>query len=161
MAGKKEPLAIDRDKKSIKVTALPQGTVIDHLARGTALQVIQALGIEEAGTLLIGMNLESKKLGQKDLIKIENKELSQDEINKIALMSPGATFSIIRDFKVVEKVCPELPERVEGLVRCANPSCVTNKYDERSVFLVLRRDPVKVRCYYCERAFKKEEIVFR
>lgn len=160
MVEKVEPDPGTPEKKSIKVTALPQGTVIDHLARGTALKVIQALGIEEAGTLLIGLNLESKKLGQKDLIKIENKELSQDEINKIALISPGATFSIIRNFKVVEKVSPELPKRVDALVRCANPSCVTNKYEVPSIFQVLRRDPVRVRCYYCERTFKKEEIAF-
>lgn len=149
------------DKKSIKVTALREGTVIDHLAQGTALKVIQALEVEDDRTLLIGLNLESKKFGFKDLIKIEKKELSQEDINKIALLSPGATFSIIRDFKVLEKVFPELPEQVENLVKCTNPSCVTNTYETPSIFMVLSRDPVRVRCYYCERTFKKEEVVFR
>jgi len=146
--------------KSIKVTALREGTVIDHLAQGTALKVIQALEVEQDRTLLIGLNLESKKFGYKDLIKIEKKELSQEDINKIALLSPGATFSIIRDFKVLEKVFPELPEQVENLIKCTNPSCVTNKYETPSIFTVLNRDPVRVRCYYCERAFMKEEVVF-
>jgi aspartate carbamoyltransferase regulatory subunit len=149
------------DKKKIKVSALREGTVIDHLAPGAALKVIQALGDETTNELLIGLNLVSKKLGHKDLIKIERKELSQEEINKIALISPGATFSIIRDFKVADKVFPELPESVVDLVRCANPSCITNKYDTPTVFFVLKRDPVRVRCKYCERTFKREDIVFK
>lgn len=161
MNKKVEPDSGALDKKSIKVTALREGTVIDHLARGTALKVIQALEVEDDRTLLIGLNLESKKFGYKDLIKIERKELSQEDINKIALLSPGATFSIIRDFKVMEKVFPELPGQVENLIKCTNPSCVTNKYDTPSIFTVLNRDPVRVRCYYCERTFKKEEVVFR
>jgi len=161
MSNKLEPDPGFPEKKQIKVTALREGTVIDHLARGTALKAIHALGMEMTNTLLIGLDLESKKLGRKDLIKIENKELSQEEANKIALISPGATFSIIRDFKVVDKVSPELPDRVEGLIRCSNPSCVTNQYDLRTVFLVQKRDPVKVGCYFCERTFTKEEIVFK
>lgn len=151
----------DSRERKIKVTALKEGTVIDHLACGTALKVIQALNIEKDKTLLIGLNLESKKLGSKDLIKIENKELSQEEVNKVAILSPGATFSIIREFEVADKVFPELPEFVEGIVKCTNPSCVTNKYDMPSVFKVVSRDPVKLGCKYCESSFKKEEIVFK
>lgn len=151
----------DSQGKEIKVTALKEGTVIDHLASGTALKVIQALNIEKDKTLLIGLNLESKKLGSKDLIKIEKRELSQEEVNKIAILSPGATFSIIRNYEVADKVFPELPELVEGIVECTNPSCVTNKYDIPSVFKVVNRDPVKLGCKYCESSFKREEIVFK
>lgn len=149
-----------RPKKSIKVTALYKGTVIDHLAGGSALKVIEALGIGMEGPATIGLNFESKKHEVKDLIKIENKELTQEEINKIALISPGATCSIIRNFKVVEKIRPELPDRVEMLVECNNPSCVTNKYEIPTVFIVRERDPIRLRCYYCERIYKKEEIQF-
>jgi len=149
-----------RPKKSIKVTALFNGTVIDHLDGGSALKVIEALDIGMEGPATIGLNFESKKHRTKDLIKIENKELTQEEINKIALISPGATCSIIRNFKVVDKIRPELPNRVEKLVKCNNPSCVTNQYEIPTVFTVLERDPIKLRCYYCERSFKKEEIQF-
>jgi len=161
MVRKVEPDPGSPDKKSIKVTALREGTVIDHLAHGTALRVIHALGIEGTREILIGLNLESKKLGRKDIIKIERKELSQEDINKIAIISPGATFSIIRDFKVAEKVFPELPKKVEGLVNCTNPSCVTNKFGIPTVFFVLRQDPVRLRCKYCERTFRKGEIVLK
>ena len=148
-------------EKSIKVTALKRGTVIDHLRKGTALRAIQLLGLQTESTVTIGLNLESKKLGSKDLIKIENKELTKEEANKIALLSPDATFSIIRDFKVVDKKYPELPDRIEGLVKCTNPNCVTNHYEDvETRFLVLRKKPVKLRCFYCERVFSGKEIVF-
>jgi len=154
MSNKIEP------SKSIKVSALRQGTVVDHLNKGTAIRVIQVLNLQnEPGTVTIGLNLDSGTYGLKDLIKIENKELTKDEVNQIALLSPQATFSIIRDFKVVEKRYPELPDTVEGLVNCTNPSCVTNKYDNvNSRFVVLGKNPIKLRCHYCERSFAEEEI---
>ena len=147
--------------KSIKVSALKQGTVIDHLRKGTALRVIQVLGLEVEGTVTIGLNLESGRLGGKDLIKIEHKELTKEEANKIALLSPDATFSIIRDFQVVDKKFPELPDSIEGIVKCTNPSCVTNHYkDVGTKFSVIRKKPVKLRCLYCERCFTEEEFSF-
>jgi aspartate carbamoyltransferase regulatory subunit len=151
----------DETSKSIKVSALKQGTVIDHLKKGTALRVIQVLGLEVEGTVTIGLNLESGKLGGKDLIKIENKELTKEEANKIALLSPDATFSIIRNFQVVDKKFPELPDSIEGIVKCTNPSCVTNHYkDVEAKYSVIRKKPVKLRCFYCERCFTEEEFNF-
>lgn len=146
--------------KSIKVSALKQGTVVDHLKKGTALRAIRVLGLQHGEAVtMIGMNFESAQYGKKDLIKIENKELTKDEVNKIALISPQATFSIIRNFKVVEKRFPELPEAIEGLVKCTNPNCVTNHYDDvKTNFIVLRSKPVKLRCHFCERSFDEEDV---
>lgn len=138
--------------RTIKVAALRQGTVIDHLRHGTGLKVLAVLGLHREGTIAIGLNLESKKLGMKDLIKIENRELSREEVNKIAVLSPEATLSIIRDFHVVAKFEPELSERLEGLIRCSNPSCIGNHEAVKSVFLVVNRRPLRVRCLHCERA---------
>ena len=148
--------------KQIKVSALKEGTVVDHLKHGTGLMAIQVLGLQlEEGTVTIGLNLESGRLGGKDLIKIEHKELTKEEANKIALLSPDATFSIIRDFQVVEKKFPELPDSIEGIVKCTNPSCVTNHYkDVGTKFSVIRKKPVKLRCQYCERCFTEEEFLF-
>ncbi|MFO0980514.1 MAG: aspartate carbamoyltransferase regulatory subunit [Planctomycetota bacterium] len=157
---KSEPIA-ERNttpEKSIKVSALKQGTVIDHLRRGSALRVIRLLGISSDGAVTIGLNLESHKYGTKELIKIENRELTQEEVSKIALLSPEATFSIIRSFEVVHKFRPELPDVVEGLVRCSNPSCITNADRIRTRFRVLRSQPLRLRCHYCERAFNEEEV---
>ena len=143
----------------IKVSALREGTVIDHLSAGTALKVISILGIaSEEGAVTIGLNLDSPKVGNKDIIKIERREVTQEEVARIALVSPRATFSIIRDFQVVDKFKPVLPETIENLIRCPNPSCVTSDDRVRTRFLVLRTDPVRVRCFYCERSQRKEEI---
>jgi len=148
----------DRRKKSIKVSALREGTVIDHLVAGTALKVLDILGIEFPGAVTVGLNLESRKGGQKDIIKIENREVTPEEVSKIALVSPRATFSIIREFKVVDKFKPELPETIPNLIHCPNPSCITADERVHTKFVVLRNDPLKVRCHYCERALRKEEI---
>src|SRR5262249_29657911 len=94
----------------IKVSALREGTVIDQLVAGTALKVLSVLGMTFEGAVTIGLNLDSRKAGRKDIIKIERRELTPAEVARIALISPRATFSIIRDFKVVRKFTPELPD---------------------------------------------------
>jgi aspartate carbamoyltransferase regulatory subunit len=148
----------DVEMRTIKVSALERGTVIDHLRGGTGLRVLSVLGLKEDEAIALGLNLESKKLGTKDLIKIENRELSQEEVNKIALLSPEATLSIIRDYKVIAKFQPELSEVLIGLIRCSNPSCIGNHEPIRSEFRVVHRRPLRVRCRYCERATNGERL---
>jgi len=143
---------------SIKVSALREGTVIDHLVKGTALKVLSVLGIKFDGAVTIGLNLESGKFPLKDIIKIERREVTPEEVSKIALISPSATFSIIREFQVVEKFTPTLPKMIEGLIRCPNPSCITSDERVRTKFVVLRSDPLRILCHYCERPQRKEEI---
>ena len=150
--------SVDTREPTIRVAALERGTVIDHLRKGTGLRVLRVLGLSHAGTIAIGLNLESKKLGGKDLIKIENRELSREEVNKIALLSPEATLSIIRDYRVVAKFEPELSDQLENLVRCPNPSCVSNQENIRSRFSVRQRRPLRIRCAYCERVANEEQI---
>ncbi len=142
----------------IKVSALREGTVIDHLVAGTALKVLKILGLDSDRSVTIGLNLESKKMGHKDLIKIERHEVINEEVQKIALVSPNATFSIIRDFHVVQKLSPSLPEMIENLLRCPNPSCVTTDDRVRTKFIVVRTDSLRLRCHYCERTIRKDEI---
>lgn len=146
------------EEHAIKVTALASGTVIDHLRKGTGLRVLQVLGLNATGAIAVGLNLDSKKLGHKDLIKIESRELSQDEVNKIAILSPEATLSIIRDFKVVAKFRPEITDEMAGVVRCANPSCISNIEHIKTRFRVIDRQPLRLRCHYCERAVAESEV---
>ena len=146
------------EEKTFKVTALRQGTVIDHLRSGTGLRVLQVLGLSQEGTVAIGLNLESSKLGHKDLIKIENRELTKEEVNKISLLSPEATLSIIRDFKVVSKLRPQLAGMIEGVLRCLNPACITNHEQVKTRFKTLERSPLRMRCVYCELAIPEQEI---
>jgi aspartate carbamoyltransferase regulatory subunit len=157
-----EPTGAPPVKKDVKlqVSALRSGTVVDHLGPRTAFKAIRILGLGEDATILVGVNLDSGKLGKKDLLKIEGRELTHEQINKIALLSPAATFSIIRDFEVVKKFRPELPAVVEGLLRCVNPACVTQDPRVKSRFLAVRKEPLKLRCFFCERSLREDEIEF-
>jgi aspartate carbamoyltransferase regulatory subunit len=137
----------------LKVRPIKNGTVIDHIAGGQALNVLKILGISgttEASVSVV-MNVESKKEGRKDIVKVEDRELKEEEVNRIALIAPHATINIIRDYKVVEKRHVDLPDEIVGVVRCQNPSCISNtKEPIESRMLVKAKNPVLLRCLYCE-----------
>jgi aspartate carbamoyltransferase regulatory subunit len=142
-------------KKELKVVPIKNGTVIDHIAAGQALNVLKILGID-AGTdaaLSVAMNVRSKQMGRKDIVKVENRELKPEEVDKIALIAPQATINIIRDLEVVEKHKVYLPKFIEGIIRCANPNCISNVGREQviSKFVTVSEDPLRFRCFYCER----------
>jgi aspartate carbamoyltransferase regulatory subunit len=151
---------VKRDRK-LQVRALESGTVIDHLRPGTAFRAVRILGLDkDECTVLVGVHLASAKHEAKDLIKVEGRELTPGEINKIALISPEATLCIIRDFEVFHKTRPEIPDLIEALLRCVNPSCVSQDPRIHTRFRAESRKPLKLRCYYCERTFQQEELDF-
>ncbi|HOJ64117.1 MAG TPA: aspartate carbamoyltransferase regulatory subunit [Spirochaetota bacterium] len=142
------------EERSYKVFKIENGTVIDHITSPMALKIIEVLGIKEQGIISMGMNFSSSKTGKKDLIKIENVYLSKSQTDIIALFSPNATINIIKDGKVVEKRKIEIPEIIHAILKCPNPTCVTNNYrDCESKFVVERHNGKStiVRCFYCER----------
>ncbi len=145
----------------LKVTAIKEGTVIDHIPAGKGLKVIQILRLDKlnGGALLLAANVHSRKLGRKDIVKIEGKFLSEEEVNKIALIAPSATVNIVRDYKVAEKFPVEIPEEISGILKCANPNCVSNHEYTTPKFYVISKEPLKVRCHYCERTMEEEEIL--
>jgi aspartate carbamoyltransferase regulatory subunit len=104
------------------------------------------------------MYLESGKWGKKDIIKIENKELTQAEADKIALLGPHTTISIIRDYRVVAKRASAIPQRIAAVVRCPNPACITNHEAVPTDFHVDVVEPLRVRCEFCERVVLKDEM---
>ncbi|DAC73279.1 MAG TPA: aspartate carbamoyltransferase regulatory subunit [Thermoplasmata archaeon] len=139
--------------KELKVTPIKDGTVIDHITPGHALKVLHVLKVPEStfSVVSILMNVNGKK-GKKDIVKIENRELDPKELDKIALIAPKATINIIRDYEVVKKHKVELPKEVIGLTKCSNPTCISNAREPvESRFQVINRDPLRIRCYYCER----------
>ena len=147
------------DRPGYKVTALRQGTVIDHLPPGTAIKALEILGYRGGAVVTMGMYLQSRKWGQKDLVKLENKELTEDEVAKIALLGPHTTISIIREYRVVEKRKVLIPDRIDAVLKCPNPSCITNHDPVTTRFHVEVKEPIKVRCHFCEREVGKDEIV--
>lgn len=141
--------------RELKITPIKNGTVIDHIGNGLSLEVLRIIGVQELdkdSTVSVALHVRSQKMGWKDIVKVENMELSPRKVNAIALIAPTATISIIRDFKVREKRPVDLPERIVGVVRCPNPNCITNRGEPvESQFEVARRRPVVLQCIYCER----------
>ena len=148
-------------KKELKIPLIKNGTVIDHITAGNAVKVLHILGIpiSTSSVVSVAMNVKSK-FGKKDIVKVENREIDPQEVDKIALISPKATINIIRDYKVAKKHKVELPNEIIGIVSCSNPTCVSNANEPvKSRFKVIEKDPPKIKCYYCER--EPEDIADR
>jgi len=138
--------------KELRVTKIKDGTVIDHIRGGYALDVVKILGItgKEKRVMTIAINVPSKRFGAKDIIKIEGKALSPQEVNRIALVAPHASINIIHDYTVVNKQEVKLPKVIEGIVKCANPCCVSNSGEPVvSKFHVKQEEPLLLKCHYC------------
>ena len=134
----------------LRVSKIENGTVIDHITGGQALNVLAILGIDGSSgeEVSVGMNVPSDRLGRKDIVKVEGRELSQNEVDVLSLIAPAATINIVRDFEVVEKHRVTRPESVDGVLSCPNANCISTENEPiESRFDVLDEG---VRCTYCE-----------
>jgi len=140
------------NKKELVVSAIENGTVIDHIPAEVVYKVVRILELSlHNDEVLIGTNLESKKLGKKGIIKIKNKYFRQSEIDKIAIAAPMATLIEIKNYQKVVKRQVEIPDVLYSTVKCINPNCITNIEDIPSKLSVVEKNPLKVRCHYCEK----------
>jgi aspartate carbamoyltransferase regulatory subunit len=149
-------------RKEMNVAAIRNGTVIDHIQNEATFKVAEILRLAHSDqVVLVGMNLRSSRGGRKGIVKIEERELTPQEVSTIALIAPRATLNIIKDYQVAEKRRVALPRTVEGIVRCFNPSCITNCQAVPTRFDVLASSPVSLRCVYCERLMSGPDIVLK
>jgi aspartate carbamoyltransferase regulatory subunit len=147
-----------KDKQLI-VSAIKNGTVIDHIPASYLFKVISILNLDRIDSqITFGTNLESKKLGSKAIIKIADKYFLDEEINKIALIAPQAKLNIIRDYEVIEKRVVEVPDLIIGIVKCVNPKCITNNEEIGTKFNVISKDDVTLKCYYCEKITHHDQM---
>lgn len=146
------------DRHALAVAALRNGTVIDHIPTAAVFKAVEILGLDHtAHAVTIGNNLASSHMGKKGIIKVADTFFDDDVISRIALIAPEAVVNVIRDFKVVEKRPVALPSTIIGIVRCVNPKCVTNNEPMATKFNVVSREPVVIRCHYCNHAVKGDE----
>ena len=139
-------------EKYMKVEKIEHGTVIDHIVAGMAFDVIRVLGLSNERSMSILINSHSKKGGKKDILKIENVELSAEEASLVALVSPSATVNIIADGDVVKKFNAEAPKVVRGILSCSNPNCISNQNEPvTSEFRLGPDQEHRYICTYCER----------
>jgi aspartate carbamoyltransferase regulatory subunit len=149
-------------KRTLRVSKIKEGTVIDHISGGHALDVIKILGItgRAGGIVTIAMNVPSKTVKAKDIVKVEGRKLASAEVDKIALVAPHATINIIRNYRVVEKQRVKLPKIIRGIVECANPSCISNSNEPvQSTFYVEREEPLLLKCHYCGYVMEKPDVL--
>jgi aspartate carbamoyltransferase regulatory subunit len=147
-----------KDKK-LEVSAIENGTVIDHIPANALFKVISILNLDKLDKqITFGTNLHSKKLGKKAIIKLSDIFFIDKEINKIALVAPQAKLNIIRDYSVVEKKVVEVPEEIVGIAKCMNPKCITNNEKIVTRFSVVSQQDVKLKCHYCEKITDQDHI---
>ncbi|HLB69655.1 MAG TPA: aspartate carbamoyltransferase regulatory subunit [Candidatus Methanoperedens sp.] len=139
-------------KKEMRVRRIKHGTVIDHITAGQALNVLRILGISGTtkAVVSVAMNVPSGVMGSKDIVKVEDRELEEEEVDRISLIAPNATINIIRDFEVIEKYKVDLPDSLEGVVKCDNPNCISNTNEPVTSKFIVNKKPVELRCIYCD-----------
>jgi aspartate carbamoyltransferase regulatory subunit len=144
------------------VSKIKNGTVIDHITCGHALDVVKILGItgREKKVVTIAINVPSKRFKIKDIVKVEGRELNPPEVHKIALLAPHATINIVRDFRVVEKQRVKIPNVIEDMIKCANPACISNSNEPvQAKFYVESEDPLLLKCHYCGYIMEKKDVL--
>ena len=130
---------------------LTDGTVVDHLPAGTAVRALELLGLPREGPVTVGMNVPSTRYGRKDILRVEGLALKRSELDRLTLLGPQITVSIVRGGEVKQKQVLQVPRRVEGILRCPNPTCITRAEPVTTVFHRLGEYPYRFRCHHCER----------
>ncbi len=152
----------NKKKLKLKVSAIKNGTVIDHIPAKSLFKVITILGLDKiSNQITFGTNLESGKLGHKAIIKVSDKYFKDEEIDKIALIAPHAKLNIIKDYEVVEKRVVEIPETIKGIAKCFNPKCITNNEKINTCFKVISKNPIALKCHYCEKITNENQMVIK
>jgi len=148
--------------QELYVRKIKDGSVIDHITPGYALEVLMILGIDgkDGEVVSAAINVQSKRHRNKDIVKIQNRELKPAEVDKIALIAPNATINIIRNYAVISKKAVELPPTIRGMMKCDNPSCISNSREPvETQFAVEQRHPARLRCYFCGHIMEREDIL--
>jgi len=145
---------------TLSVSAIKNGTVIDHIAPGQAFRIIHLLSLQSSKhKITIGLHLPSKRIGSKDLIKIENRVLTEIEANEIVVFSPSATINVIENFNVAKKINTYLPSTMKKVFICPNPVCITQHEPIDSYFSILEQGKqIKLICHYCDKEFDRDQV---
>ncbi|HET9009750.1 MAG TPA: aspartate carbamoyltransferase regulatory subunit [Nitrosarchaeum sp.] len=150
-------------ESELMVRRIKEGTVLDHIDEGKGLQVLNALRIDgrDGSLITIALNVPSGKFKKKDIIKIENKFLKDDDTNKLAVIASKATINIIKDYKLVEKRRVALPNEIDRIFRCSNPDCITNSTEHiESVMDVIDKEKRVLKCRYCSRILDVNKLKY-
>ena len=146
----------------LRVQPIRNGTVIDHIVAGKGRKILDILELGNSGTTIsLLINVQSKKQKRKDIIKIEDRELDENEIEKLALLSPNAGVNIIRNYAVADKKKVEIPKFISNIVECPNENCICNNEREATSNLrLIDEERIQIQCTYCGRKIEEESTNF-
>ena len=142
----------------LQITSIKNGIVLDHIKSGLGVKIFKYLHLGEmSNQVALIINAESKKNGKKDIIKIEN--MQEVNYTVLGMLSPGITINKVKNQEIVEKVKPELPKRVENIITCHNPNCITSeeKYLPQ-IFTMVNSKLGSYKCDYCENIINPSEV---
>lgn len=144
--------------KTLSVSAIKDGTVIDHIKPGNALRIMHLLGLVKSNyQMTLGLNLPSKRLGRKDILKIESLELTKEQANEVVIFAPEATINIVKNFEVINKVTTHLPPSISGVFICPNLVCISQERQVETLFYIEEQGrQVSLTCHYCEKTFDRD-----
>ncbi|GAL13948.1 aspartate carbamoyltransferase regulatory chain [Vibrio astriarenae] len=147
----------------LQVEAIKNGTVIDHIPAQVGIKVLRLFDMDKSNQrVTIGLNLPSSALGAKDLLKIENVYINEEQANKLALYAPHATVNQIENYEVVRKLPLVLPTQVNNVFECPNTNCITHNEPVESSFSVIEKaEDIRLKCKYCEKVFSREIVTER
>ena len=138
------------NKGEMFVRALKNGTVIDHIPSDKLFAVVSLLHLDKLkNRIIIGFNLNSEKIGKKSIIKVSDKYFSSEELNQLSVLAPNVTLNIIKEYEIIEKYKVEMPDELNGIIKCANPKCITNNEPMTTRFKIIDKQKGIIRCLYC------------
>lgn len=142
----------------VTINSISTGIVIDHIRAGVGIKIFNYLGLEKADfTVALIMNAPSKKLGKKDLIKLEN--VIDIDFTVLGFIDPNITIDVIENEEITNKIKLTLPERVENAIKCHNPRCVTCVETHiPHVFYLVNREKGEYKCKYCDDLYTIVEV---
>ena len=153
---------MSNNEKTLRIPKIDLGIVIDHIPAGQGIKVLEIISkYEEMKDVVVslGLNYESRKLGKKDLIKLQLEYLAPEIIQHISIVVPGITIKSIKDYAVYSKVVVKPPQVIKNLLVCKNPNCITNVEKHiATIFTVVDKEARQVKCQYCERIFDLHEL---
>lgn len=143
-----------------QIEFIQNGTVIDHIDSGRTLRILSTLGLldDQDNKIMIGHNFESGRIGKKDIIKISNKFLTKSEMNKISVLCPNATVSIIKEGSIHDKFNLSVEDEIVNIIKCSNKVCMTNNEDMKTRFI---KSGEEFKCNYCEKSVTRDKLLFK
>lgn len=148
----------ERQKYKLNVGKIDEGFVIDHIRPGMGLMLYHDMGLNKLDcSVAIIQNASSKKMGKKDIIKVET-SIDNFNLDIISLLDHNATIDVIKDGEIIDKPRLPLPKEVKNIIRCKNPRCISSiEQGLDQIFVLTDADTATYRCKYCETEYGKKQ----